>query len=128
MSTESAPSSSRGSIAREITDAIVRLTREATGRGPVRARVILDGDAVIVLLYESLTKAEQTLVDGGHTDEVQALRRAFQEVLQPAYCAAVERIMGREVVTFMSTNHTTPDHAAEIFLLGGPTDRSATDG
>lgn len=109
----------RSHVAREITDAVVRLTREAAGRGPVRARVIIDDDAIIVLLHDTLTKAEQTLVDNGHTDEVLALRRAFQDVLRPAYSAAVEQATGRKVQTFMSTNHADPDHAAEIFLLEG---------
>lgn len=111
---------SRGRMAREITDAIVRITREAVGRGPVNARVIVDGDAIVVLMHDTLTKAEQTLVDGGRVAEVLALRRAFQDLLRPDYTEAVERITGRTVETFMSTNHAAPDHAAEIFLLDGP--------
>lgn len=112
----------RSRVTHEITNAIVRITREAAGRGPERARVILDGDAVVVLLNETLTRAERVLVDAGRVDEVLALRRAFQEHLRPAYSAAVEQATGRRVETFMSTNHAAPDHAAEIFLLGGPAD------
>lgn len=107
----------RGSPGRELGDAIVGITREVTGRGPVGARVILDGDAVIVLLHDVLSKGEQTLVDAGHHVEVLALRSAYQEVMRPAYVAQVERITGRRVTTFMSTNHATPDRSAEIFLL-----------
>ena len=118
MAADVAPT--RGTQSREIADAIVRLTRESTGRGPVRARALLDGDTVVVLMHDTLTKAEQVLVEHGRAEEVLALRRALQEVLRPAYTAAVERITGRRVVTFMSTNHADPDHAAEIFLLEGP--------
>lgn len=118
---------SRGSAVREITDAIVRLTREATGRGPVRARIIIDGDIVVALLYESLTKAEQTLVDNDRTAEVLAFRRAFQDIMRPAYSDAVQRITGRTVETFMSTNHAEPDHAAEIFVLGDRQDAPAPE-
>lgn len=112
----------RGQQSRQIADAIVGLTRERTGRGPVSARVIIDGDAVVVLMHDSLTKAEQTLVDHGRTGEVLALRRAFQDVMRPSFCEAVEQATGRKVGTFMSTNHAEPDHAAEIFLLDGPVD------
>jgi len=112
--------SGRGRMSREITDAIVRLTRDAVGRGPVSARVIIDGEAVVVLMHDTLTRAEQTLVDGGRVAEVLAMRRAFQDLLRPAYTAAVEQATGRKVQTFMSTNHAEPDHAAEIFLLDGP--------
>lgn len=82
--------------------------------------MILDGDTVVVLMHDTLTKAEQTLVDNGHAPVVLALRRAFHSVMRPLYCEAVERVTGRKVKTFMSTNHAAPDHAAEIFLLDGP--------
>jgi uncharacterized protein YbcI len=114
------PVQPQGPPTREIADALVRLTRQATGRGPVSARVIVDGDAVVVLMHDTMTKAEQTLVDHGRTEEVLALRRAFQDVMRPAFSAEVERVTGRTVRTFMSSNHAAPDHAAEIFLLGGP--------
>lgn len=110
----------RGRMARDITDAIVRVTRDAIGRGPVSTRVIIDGEAVVVLMNDILTRAEQSLVDGGHVAEVLALRRAVQDLLRPAYTQAVEDATGRRVRTFMSTNHAAPDHAAEIFLLDGP--------
>ncbi|CAB4958877.1 unannotated protein [freshwater metagenome] len=103
---------------RAISDAISRITRDGTGRGPVHARAIRDDDAVVVLLSGGLTKGEQSLVDDGRPDAVLALRREFQDLLRPEYVAAVEEITGRRVVTFMSTNTTMPDHAAEIFLLG----------
>lgn len=111
------PPTPRGQHAREISDEIVRLTREGTGRGPVRARVVVDGDAIVVLMQDTLTRAERTLVDAGRPDEVLALRRAIQDVLRPAYTAAVERITGRAARTFMSTTSASPDHSAEIFLL-----------
>lgn len=111
-----------GSKTREIADAIVRVTREGTGRGPVSARVVSDAQTIVVLLQGAFTKGEQTLIEHGRDAEVLALRRAFQEVLQTAYVAEVERITGRHVETFMSTNSTDPDRSAEIFLLGGPID------
>lgn len=106
----------------QISDAIVRTIREQTGRGPVSCRVTMDGDAVFAVLHETLTKGEQTLLENGHTEEVLALRRAFQDVARPVFIADVERVTGRRVETFMSTNHTTPDRACEVFLLDGPLD------
>jgi uncharacterized protein YbcI len=105
------------SQSRQIADAIVHLTRRTTGRGPVRTRVIIDGDAVVVLMHDVLTKSEQALVDDGRTAVVLALRSAIQDLLRPAYSAEVERITGRKVATFLSTNTADPDRAADIFLL-----------
>jgi len=115
------------SMGSQIADAIARVVHEQTGRGPVSCRVIMNGDAVIAILRNSLTKGEQTLVDHGHAVEVLAARRAFQEVARPAFVAEVQRITGRRVETFMSTNHTDPDCAAEIFLLDGPLDPDHPD-
>lgn len=117
MSPDSGTARSRGGAGRQIADAVVRLHREHTGRGPVSARVIIEGDTVVVLLREVLTKAEQTLVDAGRADEVLAFRRGLQDVLRPAFVAEVQEAMGREVDMFMSTNNADPGHSAEIFLL-----------
>lgn len=117
MSDEQNAAPTRGSANRQITDALVRLHRERTGRGPVSARVIMDGDAVVVLLHDVLTKAEQTLVSEGHTAEVLAFRRAFQDALRPAFVVEIQEATGRQVETFMSTSSADPDHSAEIFLF-----------
>jgi uncharacterized protein YbcI len=119
MSPEQDATRSRGSVSRQITDGLVRLYRERTGRGPVSVRVILDGDAVVVLLHDVLTRAEQSLVHDGHVDEVLAFRRAFQDVLRPAFVVEIQEATGRQVETFMSTTSADPDHSAEIFLLRG---------
>lgn len=107
----------RSGLGRQIADAIVRITRETTGRGPERAHAVLQGDVVVVLLHDVLTKGEQALVDGGYTAEVLALRSAYQSLMRPAYIAEIERLTDREVATFMSTNHADPDDSAEVFLL-----------
>jgi len=121
VSEESFPPTAR-SQGRQVGDAIASVMSELTGRGPVSCRVIVNGDAVIAILHDSLTKGEQTLVEHGHTAEVLALRRAYQRVAGPAFVAEVQRITGRRVESFMSTNHAEPDRAAEIFLLDGPVD------
>ena len=121
MSEESFPNAARQQ-GRQIADEIARVMSEQIGRGPVSCRVIVNGDAVIAILHGSLTKAEQTLVEHGRTAEVLALRRALQQLAGPAFIAEVQRITGRKVETFMSTNHAAPDCAAEIFLLSGPLD------
>jgi uncharacterized protein YbcI len=103
----------------DLNNAIVQITREYTGRGPTRARTILDREAVIVLLRDVLTQGEDSLVEHGKSDQVLELRRAYQETMRADYVTAIERIVGLEVVAFLSTNSTEPDVAVEIFLLGG---------
>lgn len=101
-----------------VNDLVVRALQDYTGRGAMRARTVLGADTVMVLLEDTLTRGERTLLEHGRTDEVLALRRTFQEVMGGELRAGVEALTGRRVVAFMSANHVEPDLAAEIFVLG----------
>jgi len=104
---------------RDISRMIVRLTHEYTGRGPTRARTTINGELVVCLLQDTLTKGERVLADKGHHDAVLAMRHQFQQAMRDEAISEVERLTGRRVVSFMSTNHVDPDLAAEIFVLDG---------
>jgi uncharacterized protein YbcI len=106
-----------GRLTAAISTAVVHLFSDHTGRGPTKARTTIDGDLVVVILEDSMTKAERVLVGAGKTDEVLRMRRAFQDTMRVDLVAVVERVTRREVRTFMSANHTDPDAAAEVFLL-----------
>ena len=107
----------RGSHAAEISNRIVRLLREYTGRGPTRARTTIDRDSVFVVLGETQTKAERTLVDRGQAESVLETRHRFQEAMRDDLIEAVETVMERKVIAFMGANHAYPDVAAEVFVL-----------
>jgi uncharacterized protein YbcI len=107
----------QGRLAAAISTAVVHVFSEHTGRGPTRARTTLDAEMVIVLLHDSLTKAERALVQAGRDAEVLHLRRTFQETMRTDLIAAVERLTAGNVQAFMSANHIAPDTAAEIFLM-----------
>lgn len=106
-----------GSMAAAISNAVVGLLHEYTGRGPTRARTTIGGDTVVVTLRDSLTKAEKTLASRGQALEVLAMRRAFQDTMRRDLVDVVERLTGREVEAFLSDNLHDPDVAVEIFLM-----------
>jgi uncharacterized protein YbcI len=106
-----------GELRAEISRAIVRLLHEHTGRGPTRARTYLDDDLVTVVLRDTLTPAEQRLVQAGEGVAVLELRHKFQLTMRDDCVAAIERITGRKVEAFMSANHIDPDMGAELFVL-----------
>jgi len=107
----------QGRVAAAISTAVVHVFSEHTGRGPTRARTTIDGETVVVILQDGLTKAEQSLIEAGKHAEVLELRRTFQETMRDDLVAAVERLTARSVRAFMSANHIAPDAAAEVFLL-----------
>jgi uncharacterized protein YbcI len=106
-----------GPLTAAISNAVVGLLRDFTGRGPTQARTTIGSDTIVVTLRDSLTKAERTLANRGQALEVLAMRRAFQETMREDLIAAVERLTMRKVEAFLSDNLHEPDVAVEIFLL-----------
>jgi uncharacterized protein YbcI len=108
-----------------ISTAIVRLMRDYTGRGPMKARTTIRDNVVLVMLEQTLTKGEQVLVKKGRTENVLALRREYQEAMRDESSEKIAELTGRSVVAMMSANHVAPDLAAEIYVLDGPPDLTA---
>lgn len=54
-----------GPRAAAISNAMVQLLHEYSGRGPTRARTTIGADLIVCLLADTLTKSERKLVDGG---------------------------------------------------------------
>ena len=118
------PGATFGSLSASISNAVVGLLHDYTGRGPTHARTTIGPDTIVVTLRDSLTKAERTLAQRGQAIEVLAMRRAFQNTMREDMIAAVEQLTGRAVEAFLSDNLHDPDVAVEIFLMHP----SASDG
>ncbi|HEY6522623.1 MAG TPA: Na-translocating system protein MpsC family protein [Solirubrobacteraceae bacterium] len=103
-----------------LSNAIVGLLREYTGRGPTRAHTTIRDNVILVMLEQTLTKGEQVLVDKGRIENVLALRREYQEAMREEGNARVAELTGRRVLAMMSANHVNPDLGAEIYVLDGP--------
>jgi uncharacterized protein YbcI len=100
-----------------ISNAIVGIVHEYTGRGPTRARTSIRDDVVVVMLQETLLKAEHSLVQDNKSDLVAQMRRSFQQTMRPDMSAAIAKLTGREVIAFMSDSHLEPDYSVEVFVL-----------
>jgi uncharacterized protein YbcI len=104
-------------MAAAISNAIVRLLSDYTGRGPTKARTYINEDLISVVLQDTLTKGERSLVSNGETALVLASRKAYQSSMGLDLIASVEEISGRKVIAFLSDNHIEPDYAIESFVL-----------
>jgi uncharacterized protein YbcI len=100
-----------------ISEALVRLMADTTGRGPTKARTTIDRDLIVVMLQNTLTAGERYLAGSDRAEQVLAMRRAYQEAMSADCISAIEQLAGRTVIAFMSANHIDPDLAAEIFVL-----------
>ena len=106
-----------GERAAAISNLVVKLVSEYTGRGPTKARTYLNDDVITVVLQEMLTKAERNLVRDGQSELVLRTRLAFQQTMRDDFVEGVEQITGGKVRAFLSANHMEPDIAVETFIL-----------
>lgn len=95
----------------------VQLLRDFTGRGPTKAKTTIDGDSVLIVLGDVLSKGERKLAEVGKVDRVLGVRHDYQLVMRDDLVRLVERTLDRKVIAFMSDNHVDPDLAVEIFVL-----------
>jgi uncharacterized protein YbcI len=107
-----------GALRARISTEMVRLHSEYYGRGPTKAKVYVDGDLVAVVLEETFTPAEKTLIARGESEGIQDIRRRFQRAMADQFRSIVEQATGREVRSFLSETDLDNDIAVEIFLWG----------
>lgn len=106
-----------GQLATAISNEVVRVIGEYTGRGPTRARTYLHEDLISVVVQDALTKGERSLVEDGKPEAVMSVRKEFQDTMRRDLVAAVEDLTARKVIAFFSANHIDPDAGLESFLL-----------
>src|SRR6476619_4285356 len=86
-----------------ISNEMVRLYKERFGRGPTKTRTHWAGpDVVAVIMEDTLTPVERSLVAIGEHQRLRDLRTFFQYATVPEFCEPVERLTGRKVRAFIS--------------------------
>lgn len=101
-----------------ISNEIVHLHSEFYGRGPSKAKTYIQDDLVVVVLEETFTPSERTLIDRGEGESIHDIRRRFQRVMGDQFKEIVEQATGRPVRAFMSETSLEEDVAVEVFILG----------
>src|SRR3954462_8159495 len=91
-----------GEARQEISKGLVKLQAEYYGKGPTKAKTYIVDDLVAVVLEESFTRAEKTLVGRGEREAIQQIRRRFQQQMADEFIGVVEQATGRKVRTFLS--------------------------
>ena len=107
----------RGDTLLAISNALVKLHKRYFGKGPTRARTLYQGDVVVCIMRGGLTTAEKTLLEAGREGVVYQHRHEYQQAVKDVFIEAIEEIVGRKVLAFMSANHLDPAVLAEVFVL-----------
>ena len=115
-----------GALRSAVSQAIVRIHAEHYGKGATQAKTYAWDNLLVTVLRDVLTVAERTLVDVGRADTVRDVRATFQFTMEQTFCAAIERLTGRRVHSFMSQVDPVNGLGVEVFVLE-PLDGGATD-
>lgn len=107
----------RGSKTAAISNLVVRTMSDYTGRGPTQAQTHISDDVVTVVLRDTLTKGERSLVSEGLDGLVLTTREAFQSTMREELIRGVETILERKVVAFLNDSSVDPDMAVDVFVL-----------
>jgi uncharacterized protein YbcI len=114
-----------GRLNAAIANEIGKLMADFTGRGSEKSRAFIAGDVVVCLLENGATRAEQSIAAAGGADVVRLGRDILQRAMEDQLVAAVERLTGRKVRTFLSGSSTLGESVVEVFVL--KPDREADD-
>jgi uncharacterized protein YbcI len=106
-------------LARTISREMVRIHNDSYGQTAGPARTYILDDVILSVIDIELLPSEKVLVQAGRAELVQEVRHGFQQALESAFKAAVERATGRSVIAFVSETHIDPDFAVELFRLDG---------
>jgi uncharacterized protein YbcI len=121
-----APGSQNGdarpqSLQMAISNEMVRLYKERVGRGPTKTRTHWAGpDVVAVILEDTLTPVERSLVAIGEHQRLRDLRTFFQYATLPNLCAPIERLTGRKVRALISGIDTEVDGVSTVMFVMHP--------
>ncbi len=106
-----------GQARSQIASGFVSLHSRYYGRGPTKSKVYAEGDLVVVVMEETFTPAEQTLISHGQSEDIQRIRRNFQMIMADQFKSLVEQATGRKVRSFTSETDLENDISMEVFLL-----------
>ena len=106
----------------EICNRMVRLHKLAFGRGPTKCRALFpDAGTVVILLGETLTVTDRTLLAMGEVARLTESRMFMQSSLEHEARAIVEDVLKRRTCAFITGVDPAQDLAVYVFTLV-PTD------
>jgi len=117
MSDQTAIADPRGSLRKDISNAMVGIKKNLYGKGPVKAKTFINDNIVFCVLEGGLTRNEETLLKAGEENLVRTYRLRFQEAVSIEATTAIENLTGRKVLGYHSQIVFNPDRAFEIFVL-----------
>jgi uncharacterized protein YbcI len=108
----------RGQIEAEISDALVKLQREQTGRGPNQTHTYIVEDLIIVRMQEVLTPAERQLTGNPHGQSlIKQFHQQMHEIARKQLEKIIEQLTGCRVLSVHNDVSTKTGEQVSIYVL-----------
>ena len=115
------------SVLTSISNEMVQAKKHFFGKGPEGVKTYMMDDLCFTVMSGGLTRAEQTMLDLGHPDQVRAFRQLFENDMADFLMGRVAEITGREVVTYQSQIMFDPNIVVEMFVFADRTPDAQLD-
>ena len=112
-------SRTKGQTEAEVTQGLIRFTRERMGRGPGDIRTRIVHDMVIVRMADVLTPAERALVKTGDTELLKTLGSRLLESGRPELDRMLQAATGYGIASMYSDLCTQRGERLIVFVLSG---------
>ncbi|KHO61164.1 hypothetical protein THYS13_27530 [Thermoanaerobacter sp. YS13] len=108
----------KGVLESKINEEMIKLTKEAIGRGAEAAKTRICDDMIIVRLSKSLTHEEMQIIS---TEEgkklVKQLRELLDEILKPKFQEMILRLTGCNVISIYKDVNPQKGEYVYMFIL-----------
>jgi uncharacterized protein YbcI len=117
MARTSTPAPPQGELLAAISNMVVAIYADYLGRGPTKARTYASDGVVTCLLEDTLTRAEQSLIESGRESAVLEVRSNLQETMRSELMKAMEKLTEYRVRAMISGTQLDPDITSQVFVL-----------
>jgi uncharacterized protein YbcI len=107
----------QGELLAAISNMVVAIYADYLGRGPTKARTYATDGVVTCLLEDTLTRAEQSLIESGREAAVLEVRSSLQETMRSELMKAMEKLTEYRVRAMISGTQLDPDITSQVFVL-----------
>lgn len=113
----------RGQLQRTLSQRIQKLYKEELGHSPSKVSCQIDDCKLTVIVEDSLTKAEQLLIDNQESasesiqSDVEQIRSDLDNAIRPKFTNLIEEVLGLEVIDLLSDTTLQTGRSGFLVIL-----------
>jgi uncharacterized protein YbcI len=106
-----------GQLEREISQRIRNLYNDELGQRPSQIICHFFDKEIVISLENSVTQAEQTLLNGGYDSLAEQVRLYLDKIIKPQVKNLIEEIIGKPVIDLMTNTNLATGRTGIIVIL-----------